>query len=354
MLKSFSKIAMLLVFLQMGAQLNAQVCWLAKDSVFQGSDSSAFAVYGYDAGRLVTIEYTDSNSTTVETTDSIIYGANGMQRFIRAYDQGLSFLFRTSTITYDSNNRISRVHILEDDGFGTSTIAHNVLYNASNEITSIIIDSTALTGTPDAFDLSFINMVWQNGNLISIDLVGDIIGTGVDTIEFTVECDTMPNVRRLLPIEEVGSLIEQISANNIKKLITVNDESFGLAGTLALDRVYTYHSHGEVSSVFEKVALFNEEETTTGYNFKCSGIGLEEKSFTNLSIYPLPATDEIRLQTNETMNIVRLYTMSGQLIMEKEINSKDETLSITLLSKGFYMVEITGDDKVSRSKILVD
>lgn len=353
--KLISRTAILLIFLQLGTELNAQICWLAKDSVFQGSDSSAFVVYNYVGSQLTAIHYTDSGQTTVQTTDSIFYGSNGKQSSLKVYDPISSSPFRVSTLTYDSNDRISRVHVMEDYGFGVSTLAHDIIYNASNEIISMKVDPSSITGSPDVFDLNFENMVWLNGNVKSLSLIGDLIGLGTDTLEFTVEYDTKLNLGRLLPIEEVGGLIEQISGNNITKLITVNDEVVGPAGTLGLDRVYTYDGNDEVSSIQENLALFNEEERTTGYKFQCSGIGIEENEFSSVSIFPQPAKEELHIKTTETINSISLYSLTGQLVLKTELKSvTDYSLSLNGINSGVYVLEILGDQKTHRAKILVD
>lgn len=353
--KLISRTAILLIFLQIGTELNAQVCWLAKDSVFKGIDSSAFVVYNYVGSKLTTIQYTDSGQTTLQTTDSIFYGSNGKQSFLKVYDPISSNPFRVSTLTYDSNNRINRVHVMEDYGFGVSTLAHDILYNASNEIISMKVDPTSITGSPDVFDLNFENMVWLNGNVKSLSLVGDIVGLGTDTLEFTVEYDSKLNLGRLLPIEDAGSLIEQFSKNNITKLITVNDEVVGPAGTLALDRIYTYDGNGEVSSIQENLGLFNDDEKTTGYKFQCSGIGIEENDFSSLSIFPQPAKEVLHIQTTEGINSISLYTLTGQMVLKKELKSvSDYSLSLHGINTGAYVLEISSDQKTYRTKVLID
>lgn len=353
MLKHVVKITLLFIFLQTGTELKGQVCWLVKDSVSQGTDSSAFVVYNYNAGRLSTIEYTDSGSQTIETTDSILYGSNGKQSVLRAYDAGLVSVFRTTTLSYNANDQVSRIHVLEDDGFGANTIAHDLSYNASGEIISIKVDPSSIMGTPDVFDLNFENMVWQSGNLKTLDLIGDLIGLGIDTVEFTVEYDTMPNIGRFLPIEEVGSLIEQISGNNIRKLITLNDEVFGSAGTLALDRIYTYTSFGEVATVSEKTALFSEDEFTTAYAYQCSGIGLNESKVSTLDIYPLPAFEQLTIHSDEIINTISVYNMSGQLILKQDVRNTEHVLFIDQLKSGVYILEIEEDKEVHHKQFIV-
>lgn len=354
-MKNIIKMAILLFALQIGSPLNAQVCWLEKDSVSQGADSSAFVVYNYNNGLLTTLEYTDSAGQSIETTDSIIYGSNGKQSHIRSYDAGLVTLFRTTTLTYDANDRLIRVHILEDNGFGPNTVAHDILYNGSNEITDMKLDPSSVVGTTDAFDMSFENMQWQNGNVMSVDLIGDLMGLGTnDTIEFRMEYDSKLNVTRHLPIEEVGILIEQISSNNMEKLITVNDEIFGAAGSLAFDRTFTYYPNDEVSSRTENMALFTDEEYTVGFAFDCSGISLKENEFNTLSIYPLPAKNVLNIESDDLIKGIKLYGLNGQLILNLELEEKNPKLSLNGIKSGLYIMEVIGENKLSRKKISVD
>lgn len=355
MVKSAVKLPLLFGLIIFASQAYSQVCWLVKDSVFEGEDSSAFAIYAYQGGLLRTIEYTDSAATSVQSIDSVFYNVNAKQSKVSAYDPMGSTPFRTTTLSYDSNDRISRIHVLEDNGFGPNTIAHDISYNSSNEIISMKVDPSSVSGTTDSFDWNFENMVWQNGNVQSLDLVGDLLGIGLmDTIEFSVTYDSQLNIRRLLPIEEVGSLIEQISSNNIETLITVNDEILGPAGILAFDRVYTYFSTGEVSSIHEKEGLFNEEEYKLGFRFQCSGIGLEESTLSNLSIYPNPAKDVVYIQSEQNIKSIRLLNLNGQLLASENGSGSNHSLSLRGLNPGLYLLEVWSQGQAQITKIIVE
>lgn len=354
MKKTTTKFALVFIMFNMALGLEAQVCWLAKDSVFQGKDSSAYALYNYQAGLLRSIDYIDSGNTTVKTVDSIYYGSHGKQTVLKAFDPNGSTPFKVTTLSYDSNDNVIRVHILEDNGFGPNTVAHDITYNASNEISSIIVDPSSIVGTTDAFNWNFENIVWLNGNIQSLDLVGDITGAGMDTIEFAVNYDNMLNIRRLLPIDDVGGLIEQISANNIETLVTLNDEILGPAGTNALDRSYTYFTSGEVSSMEEKVALFNDNGFKVGFRFDCSGIGLEEKNNLNLSVYPNPAKDAVFIKSSLEIISLKLYSLNGQLLLNQVNYDASNGLSLQGIPSGVFVLEVQGEQFSERLKLVLE
>ena len=71
-------------------------------------------------------------------------------------------------------------------------------------------------------------------------------------------------------------------------------------------------------------------------------------------IFPNPANEYIILQSNfsrKTCNIF-FYNMSGQLLMSKDNISFDEHLDVSMLSTGYYILEIHDEEKVSRQKMI--
>ena len=81
----------------------------------------------------------------------------------------------------------------------------------------------------------------------------------------------------------------------------------------------------------------------------------ENKVF-DLLVYPNPARNNISFYTTSVFNnpiFIKLYNLTGQVIREKEISQSDNTINISTLSKGCYIVEV--NDKKScltRKKII--
>lgn len=330
-----------------------EICWIVKDSIIAGSDSSSSAIYNYVNWKLVTIEYTDSASNTISTVDSILYGTNGKVRMVRTYDASFTTIFNTTTISYDTNDRVSRVHTHEDDGFSTSTIAHDVTYNSSGEMTDIIVDQSSVTGNPSDFPFNFENISWQGDNVVSLELVGDITGNGQDTIELNIVHDTMINVLKGLPIREVGDLVETAGKNNLLQLVTINNEVFGPAGTLALDRSYTYDSKDRVLTRTNHAAIFNDEFSTTAFERQCSGIGIEEANNLKLNIYPNPVKGMLRVESNFPLKSLKIISLNGQELLNKSVTSNSVKIDMYGLSPGVYVLELYSADSIQREKVYV-
>ncbi len=70
----------------------------------------------------------------------------------------------------------------------------------------------------------------------------------------------------------------------------------------------------------------------------------------NATLYPNPATDVVRITSNELIETVRILDMNGRLVL-----STHDSLEIPLhnISKGMYTVEIVSGNKLARTKLLI-
>lgn len=117
------------------------------------------------------------------------------------------------------------------------------------------------------------------------------------------------------------------------------------------------------SSSLNSVYFTNEE---TGYVVGCDGtiikttngggtVGINEKSQqTSLTIFPNPANQTITITTKkgETIQEVCIYSQSGQKVLQgKPVNN---TLDVSRLHKGIYIIEIEIDQTRIREKLIVE
>ena len=75
--------------------------------------------------------------------------------------------------------------------------------------------------------------------------------------------------------------------------------------------------------------------------------GVIKNELSHFSIYPNPAKNNISFSIESIFNsslFIRLYSLTGQIMIEKELNSENNTLNISTLSKGCYIVEF--DNKI--------
>ena len=75
-----------------------------------------------------------------------------------------------------------------------------------------------------------------------------------------------------------------------------------------------------------------------------------EKHFT---VYPVPADDYLKVKASATYFDLRVFDLSGKLIIEKFNFSQNESLDISTLPTGTYVLEISDDKVIERHKVSV-
>lgn len=81
------------------------------------------------------------------------------------------------------------------------------------------------------------------------------------------------------------------------------------------------------------------------------------QEFENISfkVYPNPAIDLITVSVNETVQVkkVRVYSVSGQIIIEKEMPEHNLQFDVSELQSGMYLLEFETDDGFKEVKRLI-
>lgn len=102
-----------------------------------------------------------------------------------------------------------------------------------------------------------------------------------------------------------------------------------------------------------------------GEDLDCGGV--EQKSGSNdnpikteqkeekIKIYPNPTRDQVTIEGMNANSIIEVRNMSGQLLLTEKANSKNVTISLTLLAPGTYLVNILGEggNLEERKKIVI-
>lgn len=74
--------------------------------------------------------------------------------------------------------------------------------------------------------------------------------------------------------------------------------------------------------------------------------------FSEVNIYPNPASNQLTIEANETIQKVSIYNLIGQEVLTKNPKSNKTILQINELPKGVYVVSTTIEDKDSTSKFI--
>ena len=71
-----------------------------------------------------------------------------------------------------------------------------------------------------------------------------------------------------------------------------------------------------------------------------------------LSLYPNPATDIVNINTSISIDNVRIYDLTGRIVMEANPNKMNFDLDVTDLSKGVYLVKLNAGNKEATTKLI--
>jgi len=115
---------------------------------------------------------------------------------------------------------------------------------------------------------------------------------------------------------------------------------------------------GAENYVFENKNLQPGEifEPTCSYLSTCVGVEEIENHKTFFSVYPNPSNEAVTLQLGKNGNVnYAIYSIEGKLIMNKTLSSvsenQNETIDISSLSNGQYILQVTTDGVSETKKI---
>ncbi len=82
--------------------------------------------------------------------------------------------------------------------------------------------------------------------------------------------------------------------------------------------------------------------------FTCSTLSVEESLFNDIKIYPNPIESILKIQSEITIDNIKIYSLQGQLIKQ----ASDTEIDVSNLSSGIYFVSISSDGKTITKKFV--
>jgi len=86
-----------------------------------------------------------------------------------------------------------------------------------------------------------------------------------------------------------------------------------------------------------------------------SQVGIEEtdNNASNIAVYPNPAADRVFINIKEKQDmIVQIYNVVGECVLQRELNNGSNEIEISSLSKGIYVIQLTGADGTIQQKLI--
>ena len=79
---------------------------------------------------------------------------------------------------------------------------------------------------------------------------------------------------------------------------------------------------------------------------------VDEVTFDEVLISPNPATNFVTIQGAENFEVVSVFDQSGRRVIQQKINNNLESLDISELQSGLYIVKFEGADKPNINKLI--
>lgn len=86
--------------------------------------------------------------------------------------------------------------------------------------------------------------------------------------------------------------------------------------------------------------------------FKTATLGLEEKELKGFKLYPNPIKDIVWMESEKTLNEIKLYNSIGQELKNIKPNKANANIDLSSLSAGFYFLKVTTDNDSGVYKIV--
>ena len=83
-----------------------------------------------------------------------------------------------------------------------------------------------------------------------------------------------------------------------------------------------------------------------------SSLGVDTVSFSGLKVYPNPTTGILSISNAATVTNISIYTLIGQKVFEKELNSQNADINLSSLSAGTYLLKLEAEEAVKTLKIV--
>ncbi len=219
----------------------------------------------------------------------------------------------------------------ESNSSGTAPGFKAEFIAATPQWCSGLVDLTDPTGTFDdgSGSWNYVNSttcMWR----IQPQFAGDI------TIEFNY-FHTEEN-KDILKVFDGSTLIADLTGEDLPAPITATSGSMSLAFST------------------------NTWKTFPGWEiyYEISNVGIEEKAMEDLVVYPNPAKDQLNISFNANVNQtfeLNLINMTGEAIYSKRVENFsgifDESIDLSGVAKGVYILSIQNQDGINTEKIVV-
>ncbi|WP_353778691.1 T9SS type A sorting domain-containing protein [Winogradskyella sp. 3972H.M.0a.05] len=84
----------------------------------------------------------------------------------------------------------------------------------------------------------------------------------------------------------------------------------------------------------------------------CDNLSVDSFDKTEISYYPNPVTEFLTLSTDQAIQEIKLYNLTGQIVYRQKLNSSNYKLDMSSFNSGVYFIEVRSNSGKNTLKIL--
>jgi hypothetical protein len=88
------------------------------------------------------------------------------------------------------------------------------------------------------------------------------------------------------------------------------------------------------------------------YFYKAATLGVSDNELLDVSMYPNPASDRLNISASNTIKNASIFNILGKKVMSLEINKNSESIDVSNLSSGMYIIKYTIGNAVGTAKFI--
>jgi len=118
--------------------------------------------------------------------------------------------------------------------------------------------------------------------------------------------------------------------------------------------VITYNTAGTYDVTLTITNVFGSVNTLVKHGYiYVGGVGVDEISQNNIKVYPNPAKDELNVEAASIMKEIRIFNITGQMVLDQAVNGKTLKVQTSNLPSGIYNLKVLTEDGSSFDRKIV-
>ena len=88
------------------------------------------------------------------------------------------------------------------------------------------------------------------------------------------------------------------------------------------------------------------------YMYRAATASVGNNELLNISMYPNPVSDRLNISAQSTIKSAAIYNLLGKKVMSLEINKNSESINVSGLASGMYLIKYSLDNAIGTAKFI--